>query len=138
MSTIVTRAAKGSPLTHAEVDANFSNLNSDKYQSGDAVTFATVVVSGSSTLDGTTIPTSKTLLVTTDIGTSVQAYDAQLADIAGLTPTDNGFVVGNGTNFVVESGATARTSLGLGSAALSATTDFDPAGTAVALAIALG
>ncbi len=41
------------------------------------------------------------------------AYD----DIAGLTPTDDNFIVGNGTNFVTESGATARTSLGLGSIA---------------------
>ena len=47
------------------------------------------------------------------IGTNVQAYDAQLADVAGLTPTDNGVIVGNGTNFVVESGSTLRTSLGL-------------------------
>jgi hypothetical protein len=30
MSTIVTRAGKGSPLTHVEVDANFTNLNNDK------------------------------------------------------------------------------------------------------------
>lgn len=30
MSTIVTRTAKGSPLTIAEVDANFTNLNTDK------------------------------------------------------------------------------------------------------------
>ena len=30
MSTIVTRSVKGSPLTHAEVDANFNNLNTDK------------------------------------------------------------------------------------------------------------
>ena len=30
MSTIVTRAGKGSPLTHTEVDANFTNLNTDK------------------------------------------------------------------------------------------------------------
>ena len=30
MSTIVTRAGKGSPLTHVEVDANFTNLNTDK------------------------------------------------------------------------------------------------------------
>lgn len=51
------------------------------------------------------------------IGTDVQAYDAQLADIAGLTPTDSNFIVGNGTNFVTESGATARTSLGLGTIA---------------------
>lgn len=34
MSTIVTRAGKGSPLTHNEVDANFTNLNTDKYEAG--------------------------------------------------------------------------------------------------------
>ncbi len=50
------------------------------------------------------------------IGTDVQAYDAQLADIAGLTPTDGNIIVGDGANFVAESGATARTSLGLGAA----------------------
>jgi hypothetical protein len=49
-----------------------------------------------------------------EIGTDVQAYDAQLADIAGMTPTDGNIIVGDGTNFVLESGATARTSLGLG------------------------
>jgi hypothetical protein len=32
MSTIVTRAGKGSPLTNNEVDANFTNLNTDKIQ----------------------------------------------------------------------------------------------------------
>ena len=47
------------------------------------------------------------------IGSDVQAYDAQLADIAGLTPTDSVFIVGNGSNFVAESGATARASLGV-------------------------
>ena len=29
MATIVTRAGKGSPLTSAELDANFNNLNND-------------------------------------------------------------------------------------------------------------
>ena len=47
------------------------------------------------------------------IGTNVQAFDAQLSDIAGLTPSDGNFIVGDGSNFVLESGATARTSLGL-------------------------
>ena len=56
----------------------------------------------------------------TDLGVTVQAYDAQLADIAGLTPTDNGVVVGNGTNFVVESGATLRTSIGAASSGANA------------------
>jgi hypothetical protein len=32
MSTIVTRAGKGSALTHNEVDANFTNLNTDKVE----------------------------------------------------------------------------------------------------------
>ena len=46
------------------------------------------------------------------IGTNVQAYDAQLADVAGLAVTDGGFIVGDGSNFVLETGATARTSIG--------------------------
>ena len=32
MATIVTRSGKGSSLTHTEVDANFTNLNSDKLE----------------------------------------------------------------------------------------------------------
>ena len=55
---------------------------------GDSVTVGgNFVVSGTATLsttstgpiNGTTIPSSKTLVVTTDIGTSVQAYDADTA-----------------------------------------------------------
>lgn len=55
------------------------------------------------------------------IGTNVQAYDAQLADVAGLAVTDGSVIIGNGSNFIVEGGATARTSLGLGSASVLAT-----------------
>ncbi len=47
------------------------------------------------------------------IGTNVQAFDQQLSDVAGLTPSDSNFIVGNGSNFVAESGATARASLGV-------------------------
>jgi sugar lactone lactonase YvrE len=49
MSTIVTRAGKGSPLTHNEVDANFTNLNTDKVENGQAVTFATIDIITSGT-----------------------------------------------------------------------------------------
>ena len=39
MTTITTRSGKGSPLTNDEVDANFTNLNSDKVEtSGDSMT----------------------------------------------------------------------------------------------------
>lgn len=51
------------------------------------------------------------------IGTDVQAYDAELAAIAALSVADSNFIVGNGTTWVAESGATARTSLGLGTMA---------------------
>ena len=47
------------------------------------------------------------------IGSDVQAFDAQLTDVAGLTPTDAHFIVGDGSNFVTETGNTARASLGL-------------------------
>ena len=48
------------------------------------------------------------------IGSDVQAFDAQLTDISGLTPGDGKFIIGDGSNFVTESGNTARASLGLG------------------------
>ena len=38
--------------------------------------------------------------------------------MAGLAVTNGGFIVGDGSNFVLESGATVRTSLGLGTAAV--------------------
>jgi predicted RecA/RadA family phage recombinase len=46
-------------------------------------------------------------------GTDVQAYDADLLAIGALAKTDGNIIVGNGTTWVAESGATARTSLGL-------------------------
>ena len=62
------------------------------------------------------------------IGSDVQAYDAQLADVAGLTPSDGGFIVGDGSNFVVESAATARTSLGVDAAGTDNSTNVTLAG----------
>ena len=37
MSTITLRSIKGAPLTNGELDDNFNNLNTDKYQSGGAL-----------------------------------------------------------------------------------------------------
>ncbi len=39
MSTIVTRSGKGSPLTHAEMDDNFTNLNTDKLETADLANY---------------------------------------------------------------------------------------------------
>jgi hypothetical protein len=51
------------------------------------------------------------------IGTHVQAYNAKLSTLAALAFTESSFIVGTGTTWQIESGATARTSLGLGSIA---------------------
>lgn len=83
MSTIVTRAGKGSPLTHTELDANFTNLNTDKagYITGEGgvVTQATSKATGVTlnkktgqiTLNGAALAASTTVsfvLTNTTIG----------------------------------------------------------------------
>ena len=66
--------------------------------------------------DGTDVIEVSNQLTGQVIGTDVQAYDAGLTDIAGLAVTNGNIIVGDGANWVAESGATARTSLGLGTA----------------------
>jgi len=46
MSTITLRSVKGIPLTNNEVDTNFTNLNDDKYQSGDSPSFVNLTLTG--------------------------------------------------------------------------------------------
>ena len=79
----------------------------------------TKLVAASDLSDVASASTSRTNLGLA-IGTNVQAYDAGLADIAGLSTTDSNFIVGSGSNWVAETGATARTSLGLASMAIQA------------------
>jgi hypothetical protein len=59
------------------------------------------------------------------IGSDVQAYDADLAALAGLANTDSNFIVGNGSAWVAEGASTARTSLGLGSLATASNVNND-------------
>ena len=66
----------------------------------------------------------------TSHGTDGDPYDltftltGNLPTLSGLANNDGNFIVANGTAFTVESGATARTSLGLGSAAVRADSYF--------------
>ena len=102
----------GSNLT---LDVSEGNLNlanmGGSLALGSQVSGALGVANGGT--GGTTAAAARTNLGLA-IGSDVQAYDAQLADIAGLTPTDGNIIIGDGSNFVLESGNTARTSLGLG------------------------
>ena len=76
-----------------------------------------VLTQGQKTLvytDGTTmVDVLSDQVRDSDIGSTVQAYDAKLDNVSNAAVTDGNFLVGNGTAFVAESGATARASLGL-------------------------
>jgi hypothetical protein len=60
MATIITRSGKGSPLTNAELDANFTNLNTDKIEASYSFLIGTTAVplnrtSGALTLAGVSV-----------------------------------------------------------------------------------
>ena len=76
MSTITTRSGKGSPLTHDEVDANFNNLNTDKYQSGDSPSFA-----------GLTVDTDTLYVDSTNnrVGIGTSSLEARLEILTGIS-----------------------------------------------------
>ena len=68
MTILTTRAGKGSPLTNNEMDANFTNLNTDKIETSEI---------------GVSVqPYDATLLNAADIGVTVQAYDVDIPTIA--------------------------------------------------------
>lgn len=95
MSTITLRSVKGTPLTNTEVDNNFSNLNTDKYESGDSPSFADLTLTGSLTPSvagtvsaaGTTQGDATALTKTTNIVTSATASQGVKlpAVVAGLS-----------------------------------------------------
>ena len=90
--------------------------------SGSSNTLTVAIDSTVATLSGTQTLTNKSIDASQLTGTVANArLDAQLQDVAGLAVTDGNFIVGDGANFVAESGATARTSLGLGTAAVTNT-----------------
>jgi len=75
MSTIVTRTGKGSALSYVEVDANFTNLNTDKLQSTSSAAILTL--------------TSASIGVLTATSSSISVLTATSASISALTATSS-------------------------------------------------
>ena len=109
---------------------NFTGLTADSVEYANILNTPTGIISGSAAAARNQLGVV--------IGTDVQAHDDTLDTISGLTATDSAFIVGNGTAFTTEDGATARTSLGLGSMAIKSSIDISSdtnltAGTGLAL-----
>ena len=99
MATIVTRettqtdgtAAKGSALTHGEVDANFINLNDNKLETNSDITVANATVTGNLTVQGstTTLDTATLQVEDKNITLNYSTGDSSgSADGAGITIQD--------------------------------------------------
>ena len=120
--------------TASTLDTGISNTNVPKFTSGvadnDFLRVNGTAIEGRSasellsdigaiTASSTDTLTNKTINASQLSGTVANArLDQQLQDVAGLAVTNGGFIVGDGSNFVLESCATVRTSLGLGTAAV--------------------
>jgi hypothetical protein len=94
MSTIVTRAGKGSALTWTEGDANITNLNNDKIE--DIVEDLTPQLGGDLDVNGNTIKA----LVNANINLTVTGTGA-INLSHGDPDTGGALVIGNGTNHAV-------------------------------------
>jgi hypothetical protein len=108
MSTIVTRAGKGSPLTNTEVDANFINLNTDKYQSGGALgTPASATLTNATGLPLTTGVSGLLPLANGGTGTATPALVAGTnVTITGTWPNQTIAASGGGSGTVTSVDAT--------------------------------
>ena len=95
MSTIVTRTGKGSALSYAEVDANFTNLNSDKIQSGGSASIITLTSAAITSLTATNAALTA-ITGSTITNPTVTNYVESVVSIGTVTTT-NTLSLTNGT-----------------------------------------
>ena len=120
-----TFTSSGTTLARTTILASSNSNNAVSWSSGTRTIFCTLPAAKTVFLDasGNIVAANGSNLTALNAsnlasGTVANArLDAQLQDVAGLATTDSGFIVGDGSNFVLETGATVRTSLGLGTAA---------------------
>ena len=115
MGTITATVTEGATVATG-VELNPTTLNSI---ANPTVTITTPISVANGGTNSTTASAARTALGIA-IGSEVQAYDADLVAIGALAKTDSNFIVGNGSTWVAETGATARTSLGVGTIATQA------------------
>ena len=100
MATIVTRAGKGSPLTHTEVDTNFTNLNTNKLETA-AIPLGTLAAPSISFLSdantGIYSPAADTVAFVTAGSNRVHITSGGLVGIGTISP-DAKLLVSDGTN----------------------------------------
>lgn len=113
-ATVTYRSLVNDDLPNSGVSANTYGSSTDipvvTVNSKGVITGITTQPAAGATVLSVNGQTGTVVLVAADVG--AQPADAQLTDIAGLTPADGAFIVGDGANFTTESGSTARNSLG--------------------------
>ena len=123
---IGTYTASGTTLARTTILQSSNSDSAVNWGSGTRTVFCTLPAEKMSFLDasGNVVAangSALTALNASNLGSGTVAnarLDAQLQDVAGLAVTNGGFIVGDGSNFVLETEGTARASLGLGTSAV--------------------
>ena len=106
MTTIVTRAGKGSPLTNTEVDTNFTNLNSAKLEAAVTSVAALTIGSTGTDLSSTVANGSTTPVISLQVPTASATNRGALSAVDWSTFNGKQAALVSGTNIKTVNGTT--------------------------------